>query len=100
MKMRVAIITLALMLGQNVFALTCPDLQFNSDASVWNNALVGENLIPIQGDTPNGAFTTCNHPGVQFGLRIDERFVGPITPNTGTGEYVSPIGDDGTGSAK
>lgn len=99
MKMRLLIAVLTLMLGQNVLAQTCPDLQFDSDASVWDNSLVGENLIPIQAETPNGAFTLCNHPGVQFGLRIDERFVGPITPNTGTFEYVSPKGDDGSGSA-
>lgn len=100
MMIRLLIFAMTLMLGQNVLAQTCPDLQLDSDASVWNNALEGENLIPIESDTPNGAFTICNHPGVQFGLRIDERFVGPITPNTGTFEYVSPIGDDGSGDAK
>jgi len=99
MKMRLLITILALMLGQNVLAQTCPDLQFDSDASVWDSSLVGDNLIPILSDTLNGSFTMCNHPGVQMGLRILERFVGPITPEAGTSNYVAPIGDAGTGQA-
>jgi len=99
MKVRLAIIALALVFGQNVFAQTCPDMQFNSSASVWDNAVSGPNLIPISADTPNGNFTICNHAGVQFGLRIDERYVGPITPTAGTGDYVAPMGDNGDGSA-
>lgn len=43
----------------------------------------------------------CDDPGVQIAARISERFVGPITPAAGTGDYTAPIGEQvpGDGNA-
>lgn len=82
----------------------CPSMQYNASASVWDSALAGDGstLFPIGGSGQvNGAFTLCNHPGAQIGLRVSERFVGPITPERSdfaesyTGTYMAPAGDSG-----
>ena len=71
---------------------------FDTDATVWDSAVMGDGttLFPIGGSGQvNGAFTACATDGVQVALRASERFVGPITPDAGTGTYQAPAGNDG-----
>jgi len=103
MKFHLALVAVALIISQNVFAQGCPGgLAYDTDVSVFDSSTVGDGttIFPIGGSgISNGHFAACNGTGVQVGGRISERFVGPITPNAGTADYVAPIGDHGDGTA-
>ena len=90
-----------LLAPQLAFAAACPDTAYNVNVSEFSSStpLNPPTIYPIGGSgIGNGAFSRCNHPGVQVGLRISERFVGSIIPTGKT--YISPQGAAGDGNAK